>query len=68
MIGALQGATKDMLLSGVYSPTGLEASYWTERPLHPEIEALAQGSYKDKRLMTPEEQAAIMSEVGVETR
>jgi ADP-ribosylglycohydrolase len=44
IIGALNGASKDELLSDHYSPT---AGYWEEQPLCPEIMAIARGSYQN---------------------
>jgi ADP-ribosylglycohydrolase len=44
LIGALNGAKKEELLSPMYSPV---PGYWEEHPLCPEIEAIARGSYKE---------------------
>lgn len=46
MIGALRGATKEQLLSPLYSPTADGSRYWEEHPLCPEIEAIARGSFR----------------------
>ena len=43
IIGALAGASKDELLRSVYEP---ERSMWDDQPLHPEIRAVAAGSYR----------------------
>jgi ADP-ribosyl-[dinitrogen reductase] hydrolase len=43
--GAINGATKQELLSDCYSPI---PDYWREHMLHPEVMKIAQGSYKDK--------------------
>lgn len=45
IIGALQGASKDELLSAHYEPV---TGYWTTAPLHPVIAAIANGSFKHK--------------------
>ena len=43
ILGAIQGVSKDELLSDRYSPI---PGYWTERRLHPEIDLVASGSFK----------------------
>lgn len=45
MIGALEGVSKDELLSSMYTPID---GYWDGAPLHPIIEAIASGSFKQK--------------------
>lgn len=45
LVGAVNGVTKDELLSACYSPV---ASYWETHKLVPEILELAQGSFKEK--------------------
>ncbi|MBA2680253.1 MAG: ADP-ribosylglycohydrolase family protein [Ktedonobacteraceae bacterium] len=45
IIGALQGQTKEELLSPYYSPV---SSSWEDRPLAPEIAAIAAGSFKTR--------------------
>jgi ADP-ribosyl-[dinitrogen reductase] hydrolase len=46
LTGALRGATKDELLDrGVYEPV---PGIWTRAPLHPEVLAVAQGSFRAK--------------------
>jgi len=45
IVGAVQGATKEELLSGRYSPV---AGYWEEHPLCPEIDEIAAGSFREK--------------------
>jgi ADP-ribosylglycohydrolase len=45
LVGALAGVSKDELLSPRYSPV---QGYWEEHPLHPEIAAIANGSFKHK--------------------
>lgn len=42
--GAANGASKEELLSELYSPQG--PGYWKERPLVPEIDEVARGSFK----------------------
>jgi ADP-ribosyl-[dinitrogen reductase] hydrolase len=49
IIGALQGATKENLLSDHFVPGGLPVDYWTTHPLAPEVAAIARGSYRSKR-------------------
>ncbi len=44
LVGALNGAGKEDLLSERYSPLG--PGYWEERPLVPEIDEIARGSFK----------------------
>ena len=46
LVGAVQGASKETLLEALYSPI---SSYWTLHPLCPEIEAIAEGSFKRKQ-------------------
>jgi ADP-ribosyl-[dinitrogen reductase] hydrolase len=43
IVGALQGAGKDELLSENFSPL---PGYWNERPLHADIAAIASGSFR----------------------
>lgn len=43
--GALRGASKEELLAPFYAP---QPGYWTARPLHPVIAAIAEGSFKAK--------------------
>ncbi len=45
LVGAVTGASKDELLSARYTP--LPGS-WDEHPLHPEVDAVAAGSFKHK--------------------
>ena len=45
IVGALNGADKAELLSQRYTPV---SGIWDERPLCPEIDAVAAGSFKDK--------------------
>src|SRR5262245_49793651 len=45
LVGAINGASKEALLSLNYSPIH---GYWDRHPLHPEIAAIAAGSYKRK--------------------
>lgn len=45
IVGALNGAGREELLSGRYSPV---AGYWEEKPLVPEIDEIAEGSFKLK--------------------
>jgi ADP-ribosylglycohydrolase len=49
LVGAIAGVDKETLLSARYSPV---ADYWAKHPLAPEIEAVADGSFK--RLNPPE--------------
>jgi ADP-ribosyl-[dinitrogen reductase] hydrolase len=44
--GALNGISKEKLLAARFSPTG---TYWNQHPLAPEIEIIAQGSFKRRR-------------------
>ena len=46
IVGALQGVDKSTLLSARYSPV---SGAWSERSLTPAIDAVAAGSFKDKR-------------------
>lgn len=46
IVGALNGASKNELLSPRYSPI---PGYWEEYPLHPEIDAIAAGSFQHKQ-------------------
>ncbi len=43
IVGAVQGVSKEELLSELYSPV---AGYWAERPLIRDIEEIARGSFK----------------------
>lgn len=45
LVGAINGASKEQLLSAHYSPV---PNYWDSYPLHPKIAAVAAGSYKAK--------------------
>lgn len=45
IIGALRGVSRDELLATRYSPV---SGYWEEHPLHPDIDAIAVGSFKEK--------------------
>lgn len=45
IIGALRGVSRNELLSTRYSPV---SGYWEEHPLHPDIDAIAVGSFKEK--------------------
>ncbi|MDF2652477.1 MAG: ADP-ribosylglycohydrolase, partial [Paenibacillus sp.] len=45
IVGALQGAAKEELLSDSYCPI---EGYWTKKPLEEEIARIANGSYKHK--------------------
>jgi ADP-ribosyl-[dinitrogen reductase] hydrolase len=45
IVGAVQGASKDELLSDHYSPV---PGYWKAHPLCAEIDAIASGSFKEK--------------------
>jgi ADP-ribosylglycohydrolase len=45
LVGALGGVDKETLLSPRYCPV---PGYWSEHPLHPEVLAVAEGSYKRK--------------------
>jgi len=46
IVGAIQGESKQTLLSDHYSPV---EGLWQKRPLHPEIAAVAAGSFKHKQ-------------------
>jgi ADP-ribosylglycohydrolase len=46
IVGALEGAGKEELLSVLYSPTSGGSQYWSEHPLCPEIDAIARGSFR----------------------
>src|SRR5215510_13467856 len=45
LVGAINGARKDALLAPFYSPV---TGYWDWHPLHPDIAAIAAGSYRYK--------------------
>jgi ADP-ribosyl-[dinitrogen reductase] hydrolase len=45
IVGALQGVDKATLLSACYTPV---ADAWQAYPLHPQIQAIAEGSFKQK--------------------
>ena len=45
LVGALGGVDKETLLSPRYCPV---KGYWDKHPLHPEILAVAEGSFKEK--------------------
>lgn len=46
LVGALSGVGKETLLAPYYAPI---PGYWTHNPLHPDISAIAAGSYKEKQ-------------------
>jgi ADP-ribosylglycohydrolase len=46
LVGALQGANKEQLLSPHYCPL---PGYWTEHPLVAEIDEIAAGSFKERQ-------------------
>ncbi|RMF04614.1 MAG: hypothetical protein D6768_02825 [Chloroflexi bacterium] len=46
LVGAINGAGKDELLSPLYCPI---PGYWDEHALHPKVVTLAQGSFKHKK-------------------
>lgn len=46
IIGAVQGESKQTLLTDHYSPV---KGLWQEKPLHPDIAAVAAGSFKNKQ-------------------
>ncbi len=46
LLGALQGASKERLLSPYYCPL---PGYWAEHPLVPEIDEIATGSFKERQ-------------------
>ena len=46
IVGALSGMDKETLLSPRFSPV---ADLWDERPLHPEIDLIAAGSFKERQ-------------------
>lgn len=48
LIGALEGKSKEELLSDHFVPNGLSADYWIQNPLVPEVDEIASGSYKKK--------------------
>lgn len=45
LVGALHGASKDELLAPRYSPV---PNYWQQHPLHPAIDEVAAGSFKQR--------------------
>ncbi len=45
IVGAVRGESKDALLADHYSPV---SGLWESAPLHPEIDAIAAGSFKEK--------------------
>ena len=45
LVGAVQGAGKDELLATAYCPV---PGLWTKQPLHPEVVAVASGSFKHR--------------------
>ena len=47
LLGALEGRSKEQLLSSFFYP-GLDRDYWHRQPLPPEIAAIASGSFKLK--------------------
>ena len=52
LVGAVNGASKDELLSARYSPlsdSGPPLNYWAQAPLVPEIDEIAAGSFKQRR-------------------
>jgi ADP-ribosyl-[dinitrogen reductase] hydrolase len=46
IVGAVQGASKEDLLSKRYAPV---PGYWEKHPLIPEVDAIAAGSFKERR-------------------
>lgn len=46
IVGALNGASKEELLSTRYAPV---PRYWHDHPLHPAIDEIARGSFKSKQ-------------------
>jgi ADP-ribosyl-[dinitrogen reductase] hydrolase len=46
LVGAINGASRDQLLSAYYSPI---PNYWQENPLVDEIDAIAAGSFKHRQ-------------------
>ncbi len=46
IVGALNGASKEDLLSSRYAPV---PRYWLDHPLHPAIDEIARGSFKSKQ-------------------
>jgi ADP-ribosyl-[dinitrogen reductase] hydrolase len=46
LVGALGGVDRETLLAPRYCPV---KGYWDEHPLHPEIAAVADGSFKEKK-------------------
>ncbi|MBP7865342.1 MAG: ADP-ribosylglycohydrolase family protein [Acidobacteria bacterium] len=45
LVGAAAGESREALLSELYTPV---PGFWDEYPLHPEVEAVARGSFKRK--------------------
>lgn len=45
LVGAVNGISKDMLLSAHHSPV---PDSWDRHPLHPEVAAIAEGSFKSR--------------------
>lgn len=46
LVGMLNGATREEVLAPYYSPV---PGYWATHPLHPEVGAIAQGSFKTRQ-------------------
>ena len=46
LVGAVNGASRDEILSSRYSPV---PGYWDRRPLCPEIDGIAAGSFKERQ-------------------
>jgi hypothetical protein len=46
LVGAVNGASKEELLSARYSPL---SNYWAQTPLVPEIDEIAAGSFRQRR-------------------
>ena len=45
VVGAMQGVPKDELLAPRFSPV---PGYWEAHPLHPEIDEVARGSFRER--------------------
>jgi len=51
LLGAMEGASKEELLSPFFLPSSLKSldpNYWEHHPFSPEVEAVVKGSYKSK--------------------
>jgi len=46
IVSAVNGADKETLLAATHCP---EPNYWDQHPLHPAVNAIAQGSFKEKQ-------------------